>query len=291
MIKSMTGFARAEETNGSKKCVVEARTVNHRFLELNLRMPAKDLELERRVRKVLEGKISRGYAEITITVSDNDTVKKKLTLDEELVKQFLSASEILKKKYSVVGEPDMASILALRDIFKFEEDASNLEERWELIKPALESALDSLVAMRAAEGSALKKDVVARLDSIEGSAARITETRKRQEGDILEKYRKKIEEVAGTEMDPQRGMIEAAVLAERSDISEEIVRMECHMKQMRELLEPGGLAGRKMEFITQEINREANTIGSKSVLYDISREVVEIKSNLEKIREQTANIE
>jgi uncharacterized protein (TIGR00255 family) len=291
MIKSMTGFARAEKTNGSKKCVVEARTVNHRFLELNLRMPAKDLELERRVRKVLEGKISRGYAEITITVSDNDVVKRKLTLDEDLVKQFLSASEILKKKYSVAGEPDMASILALRDIFKFEEDAANLEERWELVKPALETALDGLVAMRVAEGSALKKDVVARLAAIEESALRITDTRKGQEGDILEKYRKKIEEVAGTEMDPQRALIEAAVLAERSDISEEIVRMECHMKQMRELIDLGGLAGRKMEFITQEINREANTIGSKSVLYDISREVVEIKSNLEKIREQTANIE
>jgi uncharacterized protein (TIGR00255 family) len=291
MIKSMTGFARAEAANGTKKCVVEVRTVNHRFLELNLRMPMKDLELERRVKKLLEGKVSRGYAEITITVSDNDTVKRKLTLDEDLVKQFLSAAEVLKKKYAIVGDPDIANVLQLKDIFKFEESPTDLEERWALIKGVLETTLDNLVAMRVAEGGALRQDVVNRLDSIDASAARISEARKGQEGDILEKYKKKIEELAGTEIDPQRALAEAAILAERSDISEEIVRLECHMRQMRELLAAGGLAGRKMEFITQEINREANTIGSKSVLYDISREVVEIKSNLEKIREQTANIE
>ncbi len=291
MIRSMTGFARAGSSNGSKKCVVEVRTVNHRFLELNLRMPMKDLELERRAKKLLEGKISRGYAEITITVGDDEGVRRKVTLDEDLVKQFLSAVETLKKKYSLPGEPDVSSVLALRDVFKSEEEAAGAEERWSLIRPALEAALDGLVEMRTTEGSALKKDVAEKLGEIAKSAGRIMEFRRRHEGEILEKYKKKVEELAGSDADPQRVLMEAAVLAERSDISEEVVRLNCHLDQMRLLLDSGAPVGRKMEFITQEINREANTIGSKSVQYEISREVVEIKGNLEKIREQTANIE
>ncbi|MBI3794627.1 MAG: YicC family protein [Nitrospinae bacterium] len=290
-MQSMTGFARAESENGGKKCVVETRSVNHRFMEINLRMPAKDLELERRIKKLLEQKISRGYVEVTITLGDNGNAKKKLSLDEGLVKQFLAASETLGKKFGVGGSPDMSSILSLKDIFKYEEDAATIEDRWAVLKPVLESAFAGLVVMRESEGAELKKDVHARLEAIEKSAKAIFAARKGQETEIVEKYRKKIAEIAGVEVEKERALIEAAVLAERSDISEELVRLDCHLKQMRELMSSGAPAGRKMEFITQEMNREANTIGSKSVLYEISREVVEIKSNLEKIREQTANVE
>jgi uncharacterized protein (TIGR00255 family) len=291
VIRSMTGFARAESAIGAKKCVVELRTVNHRFLEFGIRLPAKDMELEKRIKKLFDQKVSRGYVEVAITVGDGENVKKKLALDEDLVKQFLVAAETLKKKYGVGGAPDLVNVLSLKDIFKYEEDSSGIEERWSLIKPALDSAINNLLAMRATEGEALKKDIVSKIDIIAKSSDGIMQERKKQEADILEKYKKKIEELAGGESDPQRILMEAAVMAERSDISEEIVRLGCHIGQIRELLDNGGGVGRKLEFITQEMNREANTIGSKSTVYGISREVVEIKSNLEKIREQTANIE
>ncbi|MBI5178834.1 MAG: YicC family protein [Nitrospinae bacterium] len=292
MVRSMTGFARAESTAANRKCVVEIRTVNNRFLEFNVRMPAKDLEIEKRVKKSFAEKVTRGYVEISITVSDGEGVKRKLALDEDLAGQFIKAAKTLKDKYGIGGEPDLASLLSLKDIFRYEEDETNLEERWELIRGALAPAVEALVAMRSAEGSALEKDLLEKLSDIEASAANIIESRRGQEKEIVKKFRERLEELtAGIEADPQRIMQEAGVMAERSDISEEIIRLQCHITQLRELLAKGGAMGRKVEFIVQEMNREANTIGSKSTLFDISREVVEIKSNLEKLREQAANVE
>jgi len=292
MIKSMTGFARAEATQSNRKCVVELRTVNNRFLEFNVRMPAKDLEMEKRIKKTFAEKVVRGYVEVAITISDGEGIKRKLALDEDLAQQFIKAGRTLKEKYGIGGEPDLASLLSLKDIFRYEEDETDIEERWQLVRAALEPAVRSLVAMRSAEGAALEKDIAEKLSDIETGAARIAEARKKQEGEIVKKFRDRLQELtAGIEADPQRVLQEAGVLAERSDISEELIRLKCHIEQMRELMAAGGAIGRKVEFMVQEMNREANTIGSKSTLYDISREVVDIKGNLEKIREQAANIE
>jgi uncharacterized protein (TIGR00255 family) len=288
----MTGFARAEASDGTKRCTVELRTVNNRFIELNVRMPSKDLETERKIKQLFSKRLTRGYVEITVTVSDGNGTKRKLSLDEEIVGQFLQAAAILREKYGVAGEPDMASILSLKDIFKYEEEEADGEERWKLIETAVNSAIQSLVTMREAEGGALETDIMEKLAAIETSAANILVARKKQETDIVRKLKERLEELtAGMETDPQRVLMEAGILAERSDISEEITRLHCHIKQLKELMEAGNAIGRKVEFIVQEMNREVNTIGSKSALFDISREVVEIKSNLEKIREQSANIE
>lgn len=292
MIRSMTGFARAEAAEGAKKCTVELRTVNHRFLEFNIRMPSKDFELEKRIKDSFGGKVTRGYVEATITMGNGSDVKKKLVLDEDMALQFLAASKILKDKHGVPGQPDLATILSLKDIFKCEEEAADVDGRWRLIENALAKAIAALVAMREAEGAALKKDVLDKLALIETSAQRVIAFRKAQEGDILAKLKAKIEEIAqGTEADPQRILIEAAIVAERSDISEEAIRLGSHIVQMRQLITAGGPVGRKVEFMLQELNREANTMSAKSTIIDISREVVEIKSNIEKIREQAANIE
>ncbi len=292
MIRSMTGFARAEAAEGAKKCTVELRTVNHRFLEFNIRMPSKDFELEKRIKDSFAGKIARGYVEATITMGNGADVKKKLVLDEDMALQFLAAAKILKDKHGVAGQPDLANILSLKDIFKCEEEASDVDGRWRLIESALAKAIAALVTMREAEGAALKKDVLDKLSLIEGSAQRVMTLRKSQEGDILAKLKAKIEElVQGAEADPQRILIEAAIVAERSDISEEAIRLGSHIVQMRQLITAGGPVGRKVEFMLQELNREANTMSAKSTIIDISREVVEIKSNIEKIREQAANLE
>ncbi len=292
MIRSMTGFARAEAAEGAKKCTVELRTVNHRFLEFNIRMPSKDFELEKRIKDAFAGKITRGYLEATITMGNGADAKKKLVLDEDMAQQFLAAAKILKEKHGVAGQPELATILSLKDIFKCEEEAIDLDGRWRLIEQALAKAIAALVTMRETEGAALKKDVLDKLSLIEGSAQRVMALRKSQEGDILAKLKTKIEELAqGAEADPQRILIEAAIVAERSDISEEAIRLGSHIIQMRQLITAGGPVGRKVEFMLQELNREANTMSAKSTLIDISREVVEVKSNIEKIREQAANIE
>ncbi len=292
MIRSMTGFARAEAARETKKCTVEIRSVNHRFLEYSIRMPSKDYELERRIKDAFAGKVARGYVEVAVTFSNGDDTKKKLTLDEEMVRQFLAAAETLKGKYGVAGQPDLSTILALKDIFKYEEEAADLEARWRLIEEALAKAIAQLVAMRGAEGTALKNDLLEKLAAIETSAARIMQLREGQEKETAARIAGRMAELLqGYEADPQRVLMEAALLAERSDISEETTRLGSHIEQMRKLLAGGGQVGRKVEFMLQELNREANTMSSKSTLFDISREVVEIKSNIEKIREQAANIE
>lgn len=292
MIRSMTGFARAEAAEGTKKCTVEIRTVNHRFLEFNMRTPAKDYELEKRIKDAFGGKVTRGYVDVTVTVGNGSEVKRKLVLDEDMALQFIAAAKILKDKHGVTGQPDLGAILSLKDIFKYEEEAADVEGRWRLIAGALAKAIDALAAMRAAEGAALEKDLLDKLALIETSAARVMELRKSQEGEILAKLKAKIEEIVkGAEADPQRILIEAAIVAERSDISEEAIRLGSHIVQMRQLIKAGGPVGRKVEFMLQELNREANTMSAKSTIIDISREVVEIKSNIEKIREQAANIE
>lgn len=291
MVNSMTGFARAEAAGNGKKCVVELRSVNHRFLEFNLRIPSKDFELEKRIKGAFEGKVSRGYVEVSVTFSNGGETKKRLCLDEEMARQFITAARALQSKFGVTGEPDLASILSLKDIFKYEEEAEDAEARWALIRGALETSVTGLLAMRRKEGESLLKDITEKLDMVEASSARVLATRQGQEKTVLEKLRARITEMAGVETDPARIVTEAALLAERSDISEEVTRLRCHIAQMREMLASGGPIGRKMEFILQEMNREANTISSKSTVYDISREVVEIKSNLEKMREQAANIE
>ncbi len=292
MLTSMTGYARAENINGDNRCVVEIRSVNHRFLEMNIRMPARDAVAERKIREIVSKKISRGHLEISINRNNGNGAKRKLVADEDLVRQFLQAAEKIKSEHSVQGEADLATILSIKDILKYEEDEVNMEERWGMMEKTLKDAVGQLLEMRAAEGRALQKDVLEKVGLVEESTKKILSAREGQEKEIFNKLKAKIEELMGDgEASPERILTEAGICAERSDISEEVIRIQSHLAQIRDFVAAGSPVGRKLEFILQEVNREANTIGSKSTLYDISREVVEIKSQLEKIREQAANIE
>ncbi|MEE8484810.1 MAG: YicC/YloC family endoribonuclease [Nitrospinota bacterium] len=292
MLKSMTGYARAESINGDSRCVVEIRSVNHRFLEMNIRMPARDAVAERKIREIVSKKISRGHLEISINRNNGNGAKRKLVADEDLVRQFLQAAEKIKSEHSVKGEADLATILSIKDILKYEEDDVDIEERWDMMEKTLKDAVAQLLEMRASEGRALQKDVLEKVGLVEQSTKRILSAREGQEKEIVNKMKAKIEELMGEgEASPERILTEAGISAERSDISEEVIRIQSHLAQIRDFVAAGSPVGRKLEFILQEVNREANTIGSKSALYEISREVVEIKSQLEKIREQAANIE
>lgn len=288
----MTGFARNEIENGQRKCVVEIRSVNHRFLDINVRIPSRDFMLEKKIKKMISARIARGAVELSVTFNDMANGRGNLALDREMVRQYLEAAEEIKNNFSVYGDADLPTIFSMKDIFKYEEPETDLEERWELMEKAINGVLEKLLEMRMEEGRNLKEDIAGRLDSIEKSAGSIMKISRGMEKEVAEKIRSRIAEMfSGLDIDEERALMEAAILADRCDISEEIIRLQSHIEQARKLLRDGGCAGRKLEFIVQEMNRESNTIGSKSGIYEISSEVVEVKSSLEKIREQAANIE
>ena len=291
-ICSMTAFARAETSNDQLKCVVELRSLNHRFQETSLRIPFRDYGLENRIKEMISAKLQRGFVDLTLSISGTNGQRKKMVADETLINEFLQGMDKIKKKHSLSGEPDLSMLLSVKDAIRFEDEEMDNDERTSLIEKAVKSALEQLVEMRLTEGASLRKDILDRAGSIEQCVDEIIIKRDEQADTLLAKLREKIEKVlADMEVEPQRLLTEAAILAERSDISEEITRLKSHLEQLGGLVGGGGSIGRKVEFILQEINREANTISSKSSLYGINRLVVEMKSNIEKLREQAANIE
>ena len=291
-ICSMTAFARAETSNDQLKCVVELRSLNHRFQETTLRIPFRDYGLENKIKEMISAKLQRGFVEMALTLSGANGQRKKMVADETLIDEFLQGMDKIKKKHSLSGETDLSMLLSLKDVIRFEEEETDSDQRSSLIEETVKIALQQLIEMRLTEGGSLRKDVLERVDNIERCTDEIIKKRDDQAETILGKLKEKIEKVlSDTEIEPQRLLAEAAIIAERSDISEEITRLKSHMDQLRDLIDAGGSVGRKVEFILQEINREANTISSKSSLYGINRLVVEMKSNIEKLREQAANIE
>jgi uncharacterized protein (TIGR00255 family) len=291
-VSSMTAFARAETSNDKLKCVVEVRSLNHRFQETSLRTPFRDYGIEMKIKEMISGRLERGFVELSLSLSGPNGLRKRLVADEGLIDQFLQEMEKIKEKYSLAGEPDLSMLLSVKDAIRFEDEETDSDERWALIESAVATALDRLIEMRLTEGGSLKKDILEKLDSLEHCTKEIMRERDEQVESILEKTRERIEKLlSNCEADPQRLLTEAAILADRSDIAEEITRLESHLEQLRGLMLDGGTVGRKAEFILQEINREANTISSKSAVYSINRLVVEMKSNIEKLREQAANIE
>lgn len=291
-ICSMTAFARAETSNDHLKCVVELRSLNHRFQETSLRIPFRDYALENKIKEMISAKLQRGFVEMSLTLTGSNGQKKKMVTDETLIDDFLLGMDKIKKKYSLSGETDLSMLLSIKDAIRFEDEEASDDERPALVEEAVKIALEHLIEMRLLEGGSLRKDIVERVDNIEQCTDEIIKKRDEQAETILAKLKEKISKIlADMEVDPQRLLTEAAILAERSDISEEIIRLKSHLEQLRGLIDGGGSIGRKVEFILQEINRESNTISSKSSLYGINRLVVEMKSNIEKLREQAANIE
>ena len=291
-ISSMTAFARAETSNDQLKCVVELRSLNHRFQETSLRIPFRDYGLENKIKEMISAKLQRGFVEMSLTLNGTNGQRKKMVADEALIDEFLQGMNKIKQKHSLSGEPDLSMLLSIKDAIRFEDEETSNDQRPVLIEEAVKIALEQLVEMRLTEGRSLQKDIRERLDNIEQCTDEIIKKRDAQAETILAKLQEKIEKILGNmEIDPQRLLAEAAILAERSDISEEITRLKSHLEQLHGLIDTGGSIGRKAEFILQEINREANTISSKSSLYGINKLVVEMKSNIEKLREQAANIE
>ncbi|MFZ5633391.1 MAG: YicC/YloC family endoribonuclease [Bacillota bacterium] len=292
MPRSMTGFGRGEAVGQGKKFSVELKSVNHRFAEVVLRMPKQYFLLEEKARRVILEKVSRGRVDGFVSVEQFDEKIPAVKVDKALASSYYKAMRELLAELNIADPVRSDHIVALPGVFKVEEAAEDAGELWPVLEQAIRMAVNGLYEMREAEGNRLKYDLLARLDKIKKMTSDI-EVRAPL---VVEDYRVRLtqrlsEWLADSTLDIHRVMAEVVIFAEKSSITEEVVRLYSHISQARESLGVDGPVGRKLDFIIQEMNREINTIASKSGDIQISEAVVEFKSELEKIREQVQNLE
>ena len=293
MLISMTGFGRAECQDGDYSYKAEIRSVNNRFIEINTRLPKAFLDMELSLKKLIKSHCARGSINITITLANsNDSAGEwEVKPNLSLASQYVDALKEIQTSLGLEGQVHIDSVVGLRDVFKIEPIAIDPAKESLLLNMAKE-ALASLQKMREEEGAHLQKDLAERIDSIEKHAAEI----EKRQPEVIQEFKARLKEKIkllndGVEIDESRLAQETAILADRCDITEEVTRLTSHLSQFRKLFDSPEPIGRKLEFITQEINREVNTMGSKSSDSEMANLVIDIKSTLEKIREQLANIE
>ncbi|MEE8127677.1 MAG: YicC/YloC family endoribonuclease [Nitrospinaceae bacterium] len=289
----MTGYGRSEKQNGLFACKAEIRSVNNRFIEINTRLPKFLAALELPLKKLIKSKCARGSFDLFLSLEKEDASGADLEIKPNLglATQYFKAIKQIKDELGLAGDMPIEALLGVKDIIKTEPLTLDTSQET-MILETVEDALSALIKMRQEEGNHLQKDLTERLQGIH----QLTRSIQERQPVVLEEYRNRLKEkiktlTEGMELDETRMAQETALMADRCDISEEITRLGSHLEQFSEFLKKPEPIGRKMEFITQEINRETNTIGSKSVDFQISQNVIEIKSLLEKIREQLQNIE
>lgn len=289
----MTGFGQAECQDGDYSYKAEIRSVNNRFIEINTRLPKAFLDMELPLKKLIKSHCARGSINITISLSNSNgnSGEWEIKANLPLASQYVEAVKEIQTSLGLEGNLSIDSVIGLRDILKVEPVAIDPAKESLLLNMA-ESALTSLQKMREEEGQHLQRDLSERLDNIEKHAEQI----KNRQPEVIQEYKLRLKEKIkllndGIEIDESRLAQETAIMADRCDITEEITRLSSHLNQFRNLFDSSEPIGRKLEFITQEINREVNTMGSKSSNIQLSNLVIEIKSTLEKIREQLQNIE
>jgi uncharacterized protein (TIGR00255 family) len=289
----MTGYGRGETKSDSTNFVVEMKSVNHRYNDIIIRMPKKLSVLEERIRKLIKSSIKRGRIETYISIVESGETDIKIAPNVDLVKQYYASLKEIKNEIGLKDEITLSQLTSFPDVFKVENEEQDEELIWQSLKPAINDALSSLIHMRKIEGSKLAEDIKNRGKKIYDIVKSI-ESRAPQ---IVKEYRDKLmdrvkELTDGTvEIDENRIAVEVSIYADRSNITEELVRLCSHLEQLNAILDESGAIGRKIDFLIQEMNREINTIGSKSSDIEISSAVIEVKSELEKIREQVQNIE
>lgn len=292
MAQSMTGYGRAEKEKDGRRVSVEARSVNHRFLEISVKAPNKGFMMDELVRKAVKSRFNRGYFDITVNVASTSGGACSVVVNEDMFREYLAAARKLSDKFGVDMTFSFGDILQVKDIFTISGGEIIPEEWWPLVDEALVETLSQVERSRVAEGDNTIADVLARFLKIEDTLEIV---RQGNEDSVKERFDKlkakivKLTDEAG--IDDNRIAQEAALLADRNDISEELDRIRSHLGQVLELLKTEKLIGRKLEFFLQEINRETNTIGSKTTSSIITMKVVDVKSELEKIREQAQNLE
>ena len=292
MIRSMTGYGRAEVLVNGRNILVEIRSVNHRYFEFSCRSPRAYGFLESRLKTYLQGKLSRGKVDVNVSIQTVEGSSASVQVNRELAASYVQALRALEEPLGLRDDLSLSVISRFSDIFTVNKETEDEDAIWADVLQVADEATGRFVQMRETEGAKMKEDVESRLDfilqAVEQVEARSPKT--------VEEYRarlyNKMSEVLGnTQIDEQRILTEAALYAEKIAVSEETVRLRSHVGQFRAILAQGGPVGRKLDSLIQECNRETNTIGSKAQDIEIARIVVDIKSEIEKIREQIQNIE
>jgi len=292
MLKSMTGFGKGEGDTNLGKLYVEARSINHRYCDINIKLPKRLAPFENRIKETIRSQVSRGRIDVALKLDNLGEEKVQLHVDLHLAEQYYQALQSLRDKLQLKDEVSLALLAGSKDLITAKEETGDIEPYWQEIVPILKRSFQDLDEMKRLEGESIAKDIQQRLKYIAQQLAVI----KQQFPSRLEAYQNRLQErlqslLKGMEVDPSRFQQEVAFLSERTDITEEIVRTGSHLAQFTTLLEGEEPVGRKMEFLLQEIHREVNTVSAKANDAEISQRVVEIKSELEKIREQVQNIE
>jgi uncharacterized protein (TIGR00255 family) len=292
MIRSMTGYGSAElETNGHRLSA-EIRSVNHRFCEVSMRGPKMVLAFEDQVRQLIAERFSRGKFNLSVTWAGAGQEGDVLRLNESVADRYVALMGQLRERYTLEGSVDLRTLASLPDLFVWESAHFSDEETWTLLKRLVEKACDSMNTMKAREGAALAADLDKRLVLIRAQLDIVSERAPLRPAEAKEKMLSRIRPLLDdVEMDPIRIAQEVAMLADRLDCTEECVRLAAHIDQFRHLIEGPELAGRKLNFLLQEMNREANTIGSKANDVTLAHAVIIIKEEIERLREQVANVE
>ena len=292
MLKSMTGYGRGEATIGGRHITFEIKAVNHKYFEFSARMTRGYLFLEDKLKSLVQSRVSRGKIDVFLQIETLDEADVQVQVNHSLAAGYANALTELKNKYNLEGEPSLALLAQHNDIFTVHKAPEDEEAIFSAVKTVAAGAIDSFIAMRETEGNRLKDDILQRAANIISIVDNIEETTPVTVSEYEKRLREKIEEVLqDNRFEEQRVLTEVAIFADKVAVDEETVRLRSHFEQLKLMADSNGAIGRKMDFLVQEMNREANTIGSKSVNSDIAYMIVDIKSEIEKIREQVQNIE
>ena len=294
MVKSMTGFGRGEYNDGKRNMLVEIKSVNHRYSDIQVRMPRRYSFAEDAIRNAVKAHISRGKIDVQLSVEYISESDIKVELNKPLAEQYISNFKELKDEYDVQGEITLELLSGMPEVLKQSSDVEDEEEIRSSIVKATDAAAENLEKMRAVEGEKLAQDLLKRADLIKDMVAEIEVKAASLPGIYKEKLTARINDIldGAAPVNEDRLAQEVAIFADKADITEEITRLKSHMDQMKSIInESKGADGKKLDFLVQEMNREANTIGSKANDLGITEVMLRIKSEVEKIREQVQNIE
>ncbi|MGN0497573.1 MAG: YicC/YloC family endoribonuclease [Acutalibacteraceae bacterium] len=292
MVRSMTGFGRSEQKIDGREITVEIKSVNHRYFEFGCRVSRGYAFLEEKLKAHIQKAVARGKIDVFVSITDCEEKQANVSLNHSLASGYVAALKELKETYGLSGEIAVSDITRFNDIFTVHKTPEDEDAVWASVRVVLDSALERFIAMRENEGAKMKEDILNRSQTILSLVSAVEE----KSPETVAKYRQRLEErlkevLNGVNIDEQRILTEAAIFADKVAVAEETVRLRSHFDQMFSMLDSGDAIGRKLDFILQEMNREANTIGSKVQDADLAHIVVDIKGELEKIREQLQNIE
>lgn len=294
MIRSMTGYGRSQAVVDTMNITVELKSVNHRYFEFNSRVPRNYGFLDEKLKSYIGSRVSRGKVECYISVENLEDDEIEILVNHSLAKSYLSALKDLAETNELNLRDDLAmsSLARYNDIFTVHKKEADEEKIWNAVKSVAETAVDKFISMRENEGEKLKNDVLSRADLILQKVSVIEERSPETVKEYNDKLLARINEfLSDVQVDEQRILTECAIFADKVAVAEETVRLRSHIDQLRQFLESDEAVGRKTDFLVQEMNREANTIGSKAQDVTIARNVIDIKAEIEKIREQIQNIE